>query len=210
MALFVIALSASAQENEGTVRKSLFGKGARTEVINKDYSAYLTGAIPEENGMVCFTQTFSSSLSASNMMDALQKWAKKYFVPQPATSTQLATEPGIVSINREENKLTLRGDEYLVFKKNAMVLNQTRIHYILSLQCRDKSCEAMITKIVFDYNDTESEDSYSRIPAEEMIVDKYALRKNGTKLVRGYGTDFRVRTVDLKDQLFKEIQEAVR
>ena len=81
---------------------------------------------------------------------------------------------------------------------------------MFSVVCSDGSCKATMSRIFYDYNDQQTEENFSRIPAEQQITDQYALRKNGTKLVRGTGTKFRVFTVDLKNRLFDAIQAAVR
>ena len=169
----------------------------------------MAGAVPVVNGEVCFSQTFASKLNKEEMAEALKDWAEKTFVPQEASLARQATSPGILSFDAAQGKLKIQGDEYIIFKNKPLVLDQTRIYYTLSVDCSDGSCSVTMSRIFYDYNDTQSEETIPRIKAENQITDEYALRKNGTKLVRGTGTKFRVRTIDLKNKLFAQIQSVV-
>lgn len=199
------------QQEDGDGKKPLFElRKSKEKKKKKDDSMYLAGAVPEVGGMVCFSQSFSSTMNKEEMLKALQAWAEGYFVPQEATLTKKKTAPAIVSLVSADGKMTVQGDEYLVFKDNALVQDQARIYYTLSVVCSDGSCKATMSRIFYDYNDQQTEENFSRIPAEQQITDQYALRKNGTKLVRGTGTKFRVFTIDLKNRLFEDIQAAIR
>ncbi len=210
LALFTLPQYSQAQQQGDEERVPLFGaKKSKDKKEKEDDSAYLAGAVPVVNGEVCFSQTFASKLNKEEMAEALKDWAEKTFVPQEASLARQATSPGILSFDAAQGKLKIQGDEYIIFKNKPLVLDQTRIYYTLSVDCSDGSCSVTMSRIFYDYNDTQSEETIPRIKAENQITDEYALRKNGTKLVRGTGTKFRVRTIDLKNKLFAQIQSVV-
>ncbi len=210
VALFAFPCHSQAQQQDNDERVPLFGSNkSKKKGEKEDYSAYLAGAVPVVDGQVCFSQTFESGMKREEMVEALKAWAEKRFVPQEASLAKQATSPGIFGYDAAQGKLKVQGDEYIVFKDKALVLDQTRIYYTLSLDCSDGNCVVTMSRIYYDYNDTQSEETISRITAENQITDEYALRKQGTKLVRGTGTKFRVRTIDLKDDLFAQIQSIV-
>ena len=72
------------------------------------------------------------------------------------------------------------------------------------LTIEDGKVSAELRNISYTYSLT---DTPQRIEAEDWITDKEAITKNN-KLNRGSGK-FRVKTIDLKDELFKEIQETL-
>lgn len=197
--------------------KPLFGKSSRNssdksskeKPAAKDLSRYLTGAVPLVDGRVVFKAEFPSEMPKQEMFDAVREWASQRFVPAPRTLATEPTDAKVLSANPVSGKIVCVGDEYMVFTNKILNLDQTRVHYLLTLVCKDRLCEATLSKISYDYQTTGEENVYSRIPAEEQITDKYALRSKNTKLVHETGTKFRVHTIDLKDTLFNEIKSTV-
>lgn len=196
-------------------RRAAFGAATDTPAIVPGTPAaptanYLAGAVPEVDKRVVFNAEYTSNMPKDEMISALRTWASKRFTSASSTSTRVATSARVVSTDVVHGKIVCAGDEYMVFTEKALVLDQTRIRYQLTIQYKDGGCEVTMTKITYDYNDTTVEDAVSRIPAEDQITDKYALRSNGTKLVRGNGTKFRVQTIDLKDKLFSSIARVIQ
>ncbi len=190
--------------------KPLFGKGSKEKVADKkDISPYLQGAVPTVDGQVEFKASFPSKMNKQEMMDALQQWANAYFVPAARTQFTEPTQAQIRNVDVANGKIICVGDEYIVFARRKFKLDQSRIHYFLTLTCHDQLCEIVMSRIYYDYNNSAQEGVMIRIPAEEQITDKYALRSNHTKLVRETGTKFRVHTVDLKNGLFESIRQVV-
>lgn len=86
----------------------------------------------------------------------------------------------VVYTNPEEGQIVGTGDEWIVFSSSALSLDRTKILYQLSVVCAPEKCTMEVEKIRFNYR--EGKEKYT---AEEWIVDKYALNKAKTKLVRG-------------------------
>lgn len=193
-------------------RKPLFGKGSsdsseeKEKPAPKDMSRYLEGAVPLVNGQVVFEAKFPSEMSKEEMFNAVREWASKRFIPAPKTLATEQTNARVLSADPASGEIVCVGDEYLVFTNKAFSLDQSRTHYLLTILCKEKQCELTMSKISYDYNGTTEEGANRRIPAEDQITDKYALRSKNTKLVRETGTRFRVHTIDLKDRLFNGIR----
>lgn len=220
--LLPLGLHAQNVSQEET-RKSLFGKKNTTETKaeqsrtkksnfkgSKDLSNYLVGAVPVEDGRVVFTTEIPTEMSKSEMIKILSEWAFKQFIPEASTLSTEATDAKVVSVDPVSGKIVCEGDEYLVFTRKFLVLNQARIHYVLTIQCQDELCKLTLSKIRYDYNPTPEENTYTRIAAENLITDQYALRSKGTKLARESGTHFRVFTIDLKDELFSAVKQQLQ
>ena len=82
-------------------------------------------------------------------------------------------------------------------------MDRTRIYYQIHIDCKPENCKATITRIHYWYN--EARDGGEKFRAEEWITDNISLNKTGTKLYNNSGK-FRIKTIDLKNDLFKEMQ----
>ena len=109
----------------------------------------------------------------------------------------------VVYTNPEEGQIVGTGDEWIVFSSSALSLDRTKILYQLSVVCAPEKCTMEVEKIRFNYR--EGKEKYT---AEEWIVDKYALNKAKTKLVRGLAK-WRRKTVDFVDDLALGAAEAL-
>lgn len=165
----------------------------------QDDAKYLAGAVPVEDGYVTFRQTFNApSLSQKDLYQALLLWATQKFQPsKDFAQNRLITE------DEATGELGAIGEEYIVFSSSLLSLDRTRIYYQFRAKCEQGSCTVEIDHIRYWYD--EARDGGVRYRAEEIITDEHGLNKKKTKLARVIGK-FREKTIDFKDQLFKEIE----
>jgi hypothetical protein len=161
---------------------------------------YLAGAVPVEDGKVVFrTEMQIGALSKANLYEAARQWAEGRFVTEGKFNAR------IVYADTLEGKIAVYGDEYMVFSSGALSLDRTRVNYQFQMNIEDGRCEAVLSRIRYTYHDAEKNpDKYT---AEEWITDEAAMNKAQTKLLPGCAK-FRRKTIDLKDELFKSLQNA--
>ncbi|MDH6356638.1 DUF4468 domain-containing protein [Parabacteroides sp. PF5-9] len=158
---------------------------------------YLAGAVPLENGKVVFSKKITTAhLSKEEIFDRMLAWAQEQFNEEPKR---------VVYTDRSQGNIAAVGEDYLVFSKTALSVDQTSMSYRLTIECDANSSLIKIAGIRYEYKV-----SYQRDPekylAEEWIVDKAALNKN--KLTRISGK-FRKTTIDFVDELFKSAELAL-
>ncbi len=150
---------------------------------------YLAGAVPQVDGKVVFTKTFSiPGMSKAEIYDRMLKWMDKHL-------TQSGNNSLVAYTNEELGMVVGNGDEWLIFTSNALALDRCRILYKLTAACDEETCTLTIDRLRYIYR--EGAERYS---GEEMISDKYALNKDQTKLVPGYAK-WRKKTVDFVNDL---------
>ena len=163
----------------------------------KDDSRYLTGAVPEENGKVVFSKTFSiPGMSQDAVFDRILQW-------MDARLKKNENNSRVVYTKKEEGQIVGLGEEWIVFKQKALSLDRTFVSCQLTVTCQPGLCRFDIEKVRYEYR--EGEEEYT---AEEWITDKYALNKTKTKLVRGLAK-WRRKTVDFVDDHFARLGEAL-
>ncbi|MCD8292412.1 MAG: DUF4468 domain-containing protein [Prevotellaceae bacterium] len=150
---------------------------------------YLAGAVPQVDGKVVFTKTFSiPGMPKAEIYDRMLKWMDKHLAQSGNNS--------LVAYSDEELGMIVgNGDEWLIFTSNALALDRCRILYKLTAACNEETCTLTIDRLRYIYR--EGAERYS---GEEMISDKYALNKDQTKLVPGYAK-WRKKTVDFVNDL---------
>ena len=162
---------------------------------------YLAGAVPVVNGKVCFTTTIS----------APGKSSRQIYDIMLAQLTELVQEEG----QYENSRISLQDtttmqlvaglQEQLVFKRQPLSFDYTRLMYTLMVECSDGEAKVTMTRIHYLY---EEEREPQNLIAEEWITDQYGLTKKGTKLARISGK-FRRKTIDRKDYLFELFNNAL-
>lgn len=162
-------------------------------------SKYLAGAVTLDDGKVSFkTEIQAPSLTRKELYDTMLKWATNRFKPEGKFNAR------VLYTNEDEGTIAAGGEEYLVFSSSALSLDRTRIYYQLFITCEQGKCNIEMTRIRYWYD--EARDGGEKYSAEEWIVDDMALNKSKTKLAPICGK-FRRETIDLKDELFKSIQD---
>ena len=143
---------------------------------------YLRGAVPEVDGKVVFSKTIEApGKSAADIFRTIRAYMQKMGREKNQINNQFLVN--------DSTKYELGGnyEEWLVFKKTALVLDQTRFMYVLEAQQRDPQ----------------------RLKAEGWITDNDAVNKKNTKLYPRTGK-FRRKTIDRKDFLFNKIESLLK
>lgn len=170
---------------------------AMLQAQDRDNSKYLAGAVPEMDGKVVFTKEFSiPGMSQDEIYERLLGW-------MDARLKKNENNSRVVFSDKEKGQIVGTGDEWIVFSSTALSLDRTKILYQLTVTCQPEKSVLEVEKIRFNYR--EGKEKYT---AEEWIVDKYALNKAKTKLVRGLAK-WRRKTVDFVDDLCLGAAEAL-
>lgn len=162
---------------------------------------YLEGAITLKDGKVTFsTEMTVPAMTKEQIYETLLDWANTRYQPTQKMNARVLFQ------NPEEGSIAIGGEEYLVFSTSALSLDRTRIYYQLKIICENGKSNIDMTRIRYWYD--ESRDGGKKYDAENWIVDEWALNKSKTKLAPICGK-FRKKTIDLKEELFHEIQSVL-
>lgn len=162
---------------------------------------YLENAVPVIDGKVSFTQELSAaSLNKEQIYESLLEWANKRFQPDETFNDK------VLYSNKQEGKIAIGGEEYIIFSTSAFSVDRTRIYYQLHINCQEGKYDVTMTRIRYWYN--EARDGGEKFVAEEWITDEVTMNKAKTKLYPGNGK-FRRKTIDLKDELIEDIKSAI-
>jgi colicin import membrane protein len=173
-----------------------------TEVkkVVKD-AKYLKGAVTEVNGKVVFSTTIdASSKTADEVYDIVKAYLQKM------TGEKNQQDARIVVDDKEKHELGATFNEWLVFKSTPLMLDQTRMLYVLKVSCMDGKAIITMSNIRYIYEENRKPQHYT---AEEWISDKEALNKKGTRLLPLSGK-FRRKTIDRKDFLFNKFESLLK
>lgn len=171
---------------------------AQTKDNNNLDALYGAGAIQlDENGKIYFSESIKvEGLTASEINERATDWFNRRF-----------KEPTVIGVKKYESITPTRIDakvqEYIVFKKNALVLDRSRISYILNITSNDGFCNFNMSRITYLY-DEEAPEGGMNMKAEEWITDKEALDKKGK--LKKFPGKFRRKTIDLKNLLVDELK----
>ena len=169
--------------------------------VNPD-AKYLRGAVPEVDGKVVFSKHIDAPGKSAADIFAI---VKGYMEKMLKEKNQLEVSK-IIEADAASNTITAFYEEWLVFKKSAIVLDRTRFSYALKAECKDSSADITISHIRYLY---EEERNPQRLTAEEWITDKEAVNKKNTRLYPGSGK-FRRKTIDRKDFLFNKFESLLK
>jgi colicin import membrane protein len=172
--------------------------------VNEQDPKYGKGAVPvDENGSVCFTRTekIPDGMTADQCYDILLNWAKGRFAKPYAQAGRILNEdPGT-------HRYIFHVDQMIVFKSTAFVADESKISYNFQVAVKDGTYTMKMTDIKYRYE--EGREGGGKIfPAEDWITDKEAYNRKGTKFLKSTGK-FRIKTIDLKDNLFQKAVDAV-
>ena len=92
------------------------------------------------------------------------------------------------------------------FKSNFLSLDRTRFYYTLQAVCQNGKVSVEMAHIKYFYDEYRKP---QRLKAEEWIVDKETLNKKKTKLTPITGK-FRRKTIDRKDEIFKNLENLLK
>lgn len=187
-----------------TITALLFAVLSFAKVTNEQDPKYGKGAVPvDENGMVCFTQTFDipAGMSEDNCYEMLLNWAKGRFALPYAQAGRILNE------DSESHRFIFHVDQMIYFKSTALSADESKISYNFSTAVKDGKFTMKMTDIKYRYE--EGREGGGKIfPAEDWITDQEAYNRKGTKFLKSTGK-FRIKTIDLKDLLFQKAFDAV-
>lgn len=191
----------------------LFGASQASNKKVADYSEYMEGSVPEVNGQIVFNKTIGAAgKSKADIYKAVAAWASARYMAEvengkwnePAYFRNLQYSR-VMKADSQSGLIECQGNEEQVFSNKILSKDYTVIDYVLSLAIVDGKVSATIRNIVYTYD---FQSDRERRPAEQVITDEYVFSKSG-KWVKQY-RKFRVKTVDLANELFKEIEQAVQ
>ena len=162
---------------------------------------YLKGAVTEVDGKVVFSKTIEApGKSAAQIYGILKQYMEKMTTESNQIHSQLLVA--------DDSKHELGGsyEEWLVFKKTLLQLDQTRFLYVLEANCSDGKADVTLSRIRYLYDENRNPE---HLKAEEWITDKEAVNKKGTKLLPISGK-FRRKTIDRKDFLFNKFETLLK
>ena len=176
-------------------------------------SAYMQGAVPEVNGKVEFNESFSApGKTKDQIFQQVVSWANLRYMPETENGTWKDDNyyknyefSKVLYADKNKWEIVCQADEDMVFTNKTLAKDFTRMNYLLTIRIKDGGGEVKLNNISYTYNLTETPE---KIVAEDWITDKEAISKKGT-LYRN-AAKFRIKTVDLKNELVKEITEAAQ
>ena len=182
-------------------RQTLFGKSKKT--IDPKYLT--ADAVPMVDGKVVFTLDEDvPGKSEQEIYDIV------YATLDSLTKTENQFEESkIALVNKSEHVIAAKFREWLVFKSSALALDRTVFNYTIIATCTDGHLNLTLSRINYAYEMDRDDTSGLQTSAEEWIIDKYAVNKARTKLLRHTGK-FRQKTIDRKDEIFQIIKEKVK
>lgn len=178
-------------------------KQQETAVVSQPnpLAKYLRGAVPEVNGRVTFTKTFDApGKSAFQIYNILGKYL------QGLTREEGQINSNIIRADTTNYEIDVKLEEWLVFQKTGLVLDQSRMHYTIKALCHNGKAEVTLSNIRYIYDEDRNP---IRTKAEGWITDKDAVNKKNTKLLP-VSSKFRRKTIDRKDYLFKQMEEQLK
>lgn len=178
-----------------------------------DISEYTKkGAIPESEGKVVFKGAIAvPGKSKSEIYQKVAQWAS--FRYEPNSVRGVYTDPNffknieyssVKSADKETGCIKCVGAEELIFSIKPLAKNYTQAFYTLDLVANEGSIEYTLHTLSFNVD--QGEGNFVRMAAEEWITDAECLNKKGQ--LRRIPGKYRIKTIDLIDELEKEILEA--
>ncbi|MBR4161086.1 MAG: DUF4468 domain-containing protein [Bacteroidaceae bacterium] len=176
---------------------------AQKTKIDKHAPKYLTGAVPTENGIVTFKKTFRvPGQSNEQLYNNMLFYVKDNLVVKGIEDawTRMLTE------DKNNGIICARVEEWMVFSKKFLSLDQTRFRYQINVKIDQGSVNIELTQISYLYGEEWIENKPAGeggtiYRAEEWITDERALNGKGTKVLPASGK-FRRSTIDRAQEIF--------
>lgn len=164
---------------------------------------YGVGAVPVVNNRVTFEKTvpIAEGLNDKWAYAKVVKWAEERFQQPTVISSK------VVEQNETNYHLVIQAEEYLTFKKNWLVLDRTRISYLLEIAPAEGGMMVRMTRIKYWYEEERA--GGQRFTAEQWITDEQCFNEKRTRFFRATGK-FRIKTIDLFDKLAGEVEKVVK
>lgn len=188
--------------------------GKSGAVCRQEPSEYLKeGVVPEKDGKVVFTKTINAAgKTKSDISKSLAGWTSLRYMSgtengywSDADYYKNCELSSVKENNTNAGIMVCQGDEEQVFSNRTLAKDYARFQYTLTMNYADGKVDVKISNISYLYVLKEDPE---RLAAEDYITDKECITKKGG-LNRMFGR-FRTKTVDLVNELFTEIENAVR
>ena len=189
----------------------IFGKKNTTKVA--DYTPYMQGAVPVENGLVTFSKNIvAAGKNKEELYRQVASWASARYMPNiengkwtdPDYFRNLAFST-VKTADENKSQLICQGNEEIVFTNRILERDYAEIEYKLNINISDGMVKATMTNIAYVYTFTSEKE---RVAAESYITDETAFNKKGNFIKQN--RKFRVKTVDLANELFSEIETVIK
>lgn len=163
---------------------------------------YLSGAVPMQNGIVTFTQSFSvPGKTQADIYPVMQS-----FVKQLVNDGRQDLRTRVIA--DEDFTIVAKVEEIMTFKKVFLNWDHCFFRYRISAQCTaDAKVLLTITQITYQYQFDNEGNGGENFKAEEWISDAAAINKAGTKLYPRSGK-FRRKTIDRVADIFSAARAA--
>ena len=175
----------------------------------QDMSKYLAGAVTEQNGIVVFEKSYN--VPGKTKVE-IHEGLKTYLTEVILNNENALPQTRIQDDQPEAGTLAIAVEEFLYFKRKALVTDGTRFYYQLVTQAEDGKFTITMRRIryIYDLTETPSTEVTPDVcfTAEKWITDAEALNKSQTKLLKIPGK-FRRFTIDRKDEIFNGAAKAV-
>ena len=193
-----------AKESPAPLWSSTINSEKKPEMTKEEMqNIYLApNAVPEVNGEIQWTCD----------IDVAGKTAQQIYERTLAILDNIIKEPiqlersKIAITNEKEHSIVATMQEWLTFTSNALVLDRTKMNYVLQALCSDGHLKLILDRITYNYEVQGKKEFYK---AEEWINDKNAVNKKRTRLYPSSGK-FRRKTIDRKNELFEIFQSQLK
>lgn len=193
-----------AKESPAPLWSSTINSEKKPEMTKEEMqNIYLVpNAVPEVNGEIQWTCD----------IDVAGKTAQQIYERTLAILDNIIKEPiqlersKIAITNEKEHNIVATMQEWLTFTSNALVLDRTKMNYVLQALCSDGHLKLILDRITYNYEVQGKKEFYK---AEEWINDKNAVNKKRTRLYPSSGK-FRRKTIDRKNELFEIFQSQLK
>ena len=201
MLLATIPVSMWAQDNNWEIAEEEQQlEAAKPEKANPD-EKYLRGAVPLVDGKVVFSKTIEApGKSAAQIYTILHDYIDKMTKASYQINSRLVIE------DTKEHIIGASFEEWLVFRKAALMTDRTRLYYALEVKCKNGKAEVSMIHIHYLYDEYRNPKRYK---AEEWITDDEAVNKKNTRLYPVSGK-FRRKTIDRKDFIFNKFESLLK
>lgn len=168
-----------------------------------DDTPYLSGAVPEENGVVTFQKSFKVlGKSKSDIYKTLKPWVENL------VNTSIEAPGNYARFTMDtQDTIVAKVCEYQVYKQKFLNLDRSRFRYTLIVCIDNERVTIKQTALAYYYGEDLEGNKGSNLRAEEWINDENALNKSKTKLLPKSGK-FRRKTVDRAKELFEQAMDA--
>ena len=136
----------------------------KVDKANPD-AKYLKGAVTEVDGKVVFSKTIDApGKTADEVYNIVKNYLLKMTTEPNQESARLAFE------DKEKHELAASFNEWLVFKSSSLMLDQTRLLYVIKARCSEGKAVIEMANIHYVYDEF-------RKPQREQRFGKFQLGK---------------------------------